>query len=377
MSVEGNFEEETIKNALGLRVADHISAMLAYWDSNQVCRFANKAYELWFGRTREEMINKITMKELLGPLYEQNLPYIQGALQGQEQMFERAISLPNGGGIRYSMANYYPDIQDGVVKGFFVHVADITPIKQLQLKLETKEKELLKSFEIIEEQNQRLLNFTHLVSHNLKTHAGNLTQLLNILRESQSEEEKQEMLGLIQDLSAAFNENVAHLNEISEAKSQVKLPKEMLNLHHYIQNSMEVLALNIHSFKATIINKVDPKIEVLYNPAYLESILLNLLSNALKYRHPDRAPIIEFSVQPDPHRLVLSIRDNGKGIDLKRYGDKLFGLYRTFHGNADAKGVGLFIVKYQAEVMGGDILVESEVGQGSVFNIYIPAVTSF
>lgn len=373
MSVKGNFDEETIKNALGLKVADHISAMLAYWDTDQICRFANKAYEIWFNRTREEMIDKITMKELLGPLYELNLPYIEGALQGKEQMFERAIPIPDGGGVRYSMANYYPDIQDGVVQGFFVHVADITPIKQLQLELETKEKELLKSFEIIEEQNQRLLNFTHLVSHNLKSHAGNLSQLLSIIRESQSEEEKQEMLGLLQDLSAAFNENVAHLNEISEAKSQSKLPHEMINLNHYIQKTMEVLALNIHSSAATIINNVDPEINVLYNPAYMESILLNLLSNALKYRHPDRRPVVEFSAEKSGQGLVLSIRDNGKGIDLERYGDKLFGLYKTFHGNADAKGVGLFIVKYQAEVMGGDILVESKVGQGSVFNIFIPS----
>jgi len=373
MSVPGNFDEETIKNTLGLKVADHISAMLAYWDTHQICRFANKAYEMWFGRTREDMIDKITMKELLGPLYQLNLPFIQGALEGKEQVFERAIPIPEGNGVRYSMANYYPDIQDGVVQGFFVHVADITPIKLLQLELEHKEKELLKSFQIIEEQNQRLLNFTHLVSHNLKSHAGNLSQLLTIIRESESEEEKQEMLGLLEDLSAAFNENVVHLNEISEAKSQSKLPKVKLNLNHYIQKTLEVLALNIHSSAATIINHVDPEIEVLYNPAYMESILLNLLSNALKYRHPDRRPVVEFTAERAEQGLVLSVRDNGKGIDLERYGDKLFGLYKTFHGNADAKGVGLFIVKYQAEVMGGDVLVESEVGQGCVFKIFIAA----
>ncbi|MEO6098620.1 MAG: PAS domain-containing protein [Fibrobacteria bacterium] len=114
-----------------MNISDHIDAMLAYWDKDLVCRFANKAYTRWFGKSPEEMIGKITIRELLGPLYEKNAPFIRGALNGEKQTFERTIQTP-GGEIRFSLANYYPDVENGEVKGFFVHVADITPIKVLE-----------------------------------------------------------------------------------------------------------------------------------------------------------------------------------------------------------------------------------------------------
>jgi hypothetical protein len=116
--------------SLAALVADHVEAMLAYWDKDLVCRFANKAYLQWFGRNPEDMIDIIRMPELLGPLFEKNLPYIRGALAGERQTFEREIPVPTGG-IRYSLANYYPDFLEGKVAGFYVHVADITPLKLL------------------------------------------------------------------------------------------------------------------------------------------------------------------------------------------------------------------------------------------------------
>ncbi|MEO7776387.1 MAG: PAS domain-containing protein [Fibrobacteria bacterium] len=116
-------------------MADQIDAMLAYWDSNLVCRFANKAYVQWFGKSPEEMIDKITMRELLGPLFEMNLPYVQGALEGRKQVFEREIPTPTGY-IRHALATYYPDISEGAVRGFFVHVAETTQLKKLAMERE-------------------------------------------------------------------------------------------------------------------------------------------------------------------------------------------------------------------------------------------------
>lgn len=130
---EATYSEKT--KAIGLAIADHVDAMLAYWDKNLVCRFANKAYMQWFGKSPAEMIGKITLPELLGPLYPKNRPFIEGALKGSRQTFEREIPIP-AGEVRYSLANYYPDLVDGEVAGFFVHVADITAIKKLELQRE-------------------------------------------------------------------------------------------------------------------------------------------------------------------------------------------------------------------------------------------------
>ena len=120
---------------LALRVADSIPAMIAYWNADQVCLFANDAYRAWFGKGRREIVGT-SMRELLGPIYELNLPYILAALAGEPQVFERSIPRPDGNGVRESLATYTPDIVDGVVQGFFVHVADVTPMKALQRELE-------------------------------------------------------------------------------------------------------------------------------------------------------------------------------------------------------------------------------------------------
>lgn len=111
------------------RVVDKIPAMLAYWDTSLRCRFANRAYEWWFGVSPEDLIGK-HISELLGPLYLTNLPYIQAALRGETQEFERIIPSPNGGEPRYSLASYIPDIVDGTVRGFFVLVTDVSEIKR-------------------------------------------------------------------------------------------------------------------------------------------------------------------------------------------------------------------------------------------------------
>lgn len=116
-------------------LVDHVPAMLAYWDANQRCVFANRAYEVWFGVSPDALVGR-TMRELLGAIYPLNLPFIEGALRGAAQQFEREIPDPLGGPPRYSQAHYVPDIVDGVVRGFYVLVADITQRRRLEQDLQ-------------------------------------------------------------------------------------------------------------------------------------------------------------------------------------------------------------------------------------------------
>jgi len=119
---------------IALSVANHISAMVAYWNADQRCVYSNDAYREWFGKSPEQM-KGMTMQELLGPLYELNLPFIRAVLNGEKQVFERRITLP-GGGVRESIATYTPDVVDGAVRGFSVHVADVTPLREREAALE-------------------------------------------------------------------------------------------------------------------------------------------------------------------------------------------------------------------------------------------------
>jgi len=121
-------------------LVDHLDAMVAYWNADRICVVANAAYREWFGKTKDEVVG-IGMEQLLGPLYEKNRPYIDAAFAGEKQVFEREIPVPGGIGSRHSLATYTPHVVDGRVQGIFVHVADVTPLKQLELQLrEAKER---------------------------------------------------------------------------------------------------------------------------------------------------------------------------------------------------------------------------------------------
>ena len=108
-------------------------------------------------------------------------------------------------------------------------------------------------------------------------------------------------------------------------------------------------------------------IEIQVLPAYIESIFLNLFTNSIKYSAPDRPPEIRIALKQEENTVIVTFADNGLGIDLKRHRDKLFGMYKTFHRNKDAKGIGLFITKNQIEAMGGSIDVTSTVDVGTTF----------
>jgi signal transduction histidine kinase len=105
------------------------------------------------------------------------------------------------------------------------------------------------------------------------------------------------------------------------------------------------------------------------NKSYLESILLNLLTNAIKYKSETRKLKINISAEQLDDDVVLIFKDNGIGIDLERNRDKIFGLYQRFHDYPDSKGLGLYLVKSQVETMGGTISIESKVDFGTTFTL--------
>jgi PAS domain S-box-containing protein len=350
---------------LSSKLAEQVPAMLSYWDKNQICRFANKAYLEWFGRTPDEMINKMTLHDLLGPIYPLNEPHIIGVLEGKSQTFEREIKSPMGV-IRYALINYHPDKVDNEIIGFHTYVTDISVLK-------ISEKKLVKSNQVYLNQNQMLLNFSNAITHNLKSYSDGLSSIVEVLKEENlKEEEKVKLLGFLFRLSDRFSETISHLNEIVATQNQASLTYEMLYLHNYADKTTQVLQIQMSVKETVILNKIPINTALFANPAYIESILHNILSNAIKYSYPNRTPIIEINCIQENNTLILSVKDNGIGIDLKKHGKDLFGMYKTFSTNKDAKGIGLFITKYQVEVMGGEINVESQLNEGTTVTIKFP-----
>ena len=229
---------------------------------------------------------------------------------------------------------------------------------------------LNKSFDLVSAQNKRLMSFSYIVSHNLRSHTSNIISLVDFLIDAETEEEKSEMTQHLRTVSNSLDETLANLNDIISIHTNINLIFEPLILNAFIKKAIEVLRDQIQLKDATVENYVSNDIVINYNPAYIESILLNFLSNALKYSHQDRKPLVKIDYFYENGKLVLQISDNGIGIDMKKNGDKIFGLYKTFNGNSDARGIGLFITKSQIEFMGGKVSVASELDKGTTFKIY-------
>lgn len=223
---------------------------------------------------------------------------------------------------------------------------------------------------ITSDQNFKLKSFSHIVSHNIRSHSANLISLADFISESNDEEEKNNFINMLKISTQKLEETIRNLSDIINIEESTDRTKESLNLHHEVNKTIQSLNASIFQLQAEVINDVPEDLLIQAVPTYLDSILLNILSNAIRYRSPDRNCKIIISTHKITNYTILSISDNGLGIDLSKHAHKLFGMYKTFHGNEDARGFGLYITKTQIEAMGGKIDVDSEVGIGTTFKIY-------
>ena len=254
--------------------------------------------------------------------------------------------------------------EDGSYRRIIGTHTDITELKRSELKMEN-------ALAVATEHNNRLKNFAHIVTHNLKQHSGNLENLIMLTEQAESQEERDELFDYLKTLSAAFSKTVSNLNTIVSSQASAKNTRQRIRVKEDINQILELLQPLIKASETTVKNLVNPKLVVYFNRSYFESIVQNLLTNAIKYRHPERPPMITISCENTLDAIILKIQDNGLGIDLKKYGGDLFGLYKTFHKNEDAEGVGLYLVKNQIESFGGSIHVDSEVNVGTTFTIIV------
>lgn len=252
---------------------------------------------------------------------------------------------------------------NGMPEHFIANINNVSEIKESENKIS----ELL---DVSSKQNNRLLNFAHIVSHNLRSHGGNLDMLLKLKKEEYPDFTTNEYFPLIEKAVDNLNETILNLNEVAIYNTYENKALETINLSKYTDNALNsIKALSILN-DATIIVNIDKKTTIQGIPAYVDSILINFLTNAIKYRKPDVNPIINIQTIKKDNKVILSIEDNGLGIDLEKYGDKLFGMYSMFHKHEEARGLGLFITKNQIEAIGGSVEVESTVDIGTKFSIF-------
>lgn len=234
-----------------------------------------------------------------------------------------------------------------------------------------REIQLKQSLDIIEGHNKRLYNFAHIVSHNLRSHVSNL-QLTTALFETDNLDEDQiELFDNFKKIGVNLDVTLGHLNEIvtiQSANEENLKPVRFETVYNAVKTSIQQLIIQNRAVIYTEFSEVEA---IPYLPAYMESIILNLLTNAIKYKHPERDPEISIFTYIEDGLPFLAVKDNGIGIDLEKHGDKVFKMYKTFHSNNDAQGLGLFLVKSQVESLGGKIKVESKLGKFTKFTIQL------
>ena len=263
--------------------------------------------------------------------------------------------------IRDIMNYVFEDKKPVISRGIMI---DITIMKEA-------ESDLNNSLQLVTEQNKRLLNFSYIVSHNLRSHTSNIESIIYLIESAESENERNEMMHLLKSVSDSLDETMEHLNEVVNINTNINLVTKPLILSSYVNKAKDILSEQIQLHDVSFITNIPDDATVLYNSAYLESIIYNLISNAIRYKHPERKLMIAINLYKENGKDVIEFTDNGIGIDLERNGDKIFGMYKTFNNNSDARGIGLFITKNQIDAMGGTITVDSELNVGSTFKIYI------
>lgn len=225
------------------------------------------------------------------------------------------------------------------------------------------------SLSVATEHNNKLRNFAHIVTHNLKQHTANFESLLSFYDEAESNEEKEELVDHLKMLSKSLTKTITNLQDVVNLQANKSSKVKKIYISREIDHILDLLEFVIIENNAIIHNNIDHRLFLYFNKSYFESIIQNLLSNAIKYKHPERDPIIYIDCFYDSEVFQLIISDNGLGIDLEKYGDDIFGLYKTFHHNDDAEGVGLYLIKNQIESFGGTITVKSKVNEGTTFTI--------
>ena len=219
----------------------------------------------------------------------------------------------------------------------------------------------------LEKQNNELFDFCNIISHNLRSPLANMSMLIEAIEESESEEDNKLYISKLKPVLNHLHETFDELVESLQVRQDIGVKAEKLNMENVAKKQLESFEGQILTLEADIHCDFSEAPVVNFPMQYMSSILHNLVSNALKYKSPDRKPVISIKTERKDRSIILSVKDNGLGIDLEKHGSSLFKIRKVFHKNADAKGFGLFLTKAQVDTMGGDIWAESTPGQGSTF----------
>src|SRR6185436_8774348 len=255
----------------------------------------------------------------------------------------------------------------------FRDVTDLSVSQKKLLESERLLKETLELVALLQQKNKDLRQFANTLSHDLRAPVNRVLSLVSLFsREPELKINNKTLLenvaNELTNLDNVITDLTTTISDINDRKQE-----EYMAFETALTLIKKVLENEIIESKAVITADFHNVADVDTVKSYLYSIMYNLLSNAIKYRSPEVPLTIHLQTQQDNEFICLTVKDNGLGIDLNKNRDKIFGLYNRFHSKKiEGKGIGLNLIKAQAESLGGKVEVQSEVNHGSTFKIFIP-----
>jgi signal transduction histidine kinase len=245
--------------------------------------------------------------------------------------------------------------------------------QSLKQQVEARTQELSHTNVELARQNNQLEQFSYIIAHNLRGGVARILGLANLIKGKPfNPAQDQQVVDLIHASVLELDTTIYDLNGILEIKKGIHGSYELIRFTDCFTKVKNILNDKIIESNA-VLNANFAEAPTCYAiPSYIESILYNLTSNGIKYKAPNRVPTISLSTIKENDQLVLTVSDNGIGMDLSNLKEKLFTLYQRFHYHVEGKGLGLFLVKTQVEALNGTIEIDSKVNQGTTFTIRLP-----
>lgn len=323
-------------------------------------RKVNPAVTKVLGFTEEELYSR-SIKSFIHPLdQEHTWKYRKSLISGSAfKKFENRYLTKSGETIWLSWTSIPVD-QYGVV---YAVAKDITQAKQR----ENERNELITNLTQI---NKELKNITYTTSHDLRTPVSNLMSVFSLLDLSKiQDEETLEFINILKSatnqLQNTLNDYVDILNKKNSAYSAIST-NNLKETVEEVVNSVEAL---IRETRTIINTDISQDISIPFNRGNLKSVILNLLTNSIKYAHPERSAVISIKALDESDKVSFTFSDNGIGFDSEANADRIFELNQKFHDREDSKGVGLYLVHNHITNMGGRISVVSNINEGTTFTI--------
>lgn len=358
---ERTYELKKRESQLSL-ITNALPAMIAYINKDNVCQFANQNFKK-IRNVSDTIEGKAIQDGMDKETYDIFHELLNGSLSGNETSAEIELELKSMVSKNISL-NFIPDIYENKIRGVVIMGIDLTERIENEKKLEKKNFELLRI-------NNDLDNFIYTASHDLKAPIINMEALVDIIFDESKRSKSEEQQSLIEMIKTSIERlkiTIEELTEISRIQRGVNDAAENISFKTIVNDFKQDYREQIKKDKVTFIEDLQIA-SIHFSKKNLRSIMYNLLSNAIKYRS-ERDPIIKITTERlDEGKVMLSVKDNGLGLDKRQQG-KLFQMFKRLHTHVEGTGVGLYIVKKMIENTGGRIEVESELDKGSTFKIF-------